>query len=165
MPNNSNQAALLGLGSFNPAYSTLPPQLPPHAFPGVAAPPQQLGAPTMFPLLPANNPFLEMSTTAAQQQQAPRMIGSLPQNVFQVQYIRNYVIPVLDPFYLLKNQSNFRKSSVFYNIYQYWFNICLITFIFIGHKNVQDFSEYGRIWIRKTYLGIQNTAVNFLEHF
>jgi len=92
MPNNSNQAALLGLGSFNPAYSTLPPQqlppqLLPHAFPGGAAP--QLGAPTMFPLPPANNPFLEMSTKAAQpqQQQAPRMIGSLPQNVFQVQFL------------------------------------------------------------------------------
>ncbi len=123
MSNNSNQAALLGLGSFNPAYSTLPPQqLPPHAFPGGAALPQQLGAPTMFPLPPANNPFLEMSTAAQQQQQAPRMIGSLPQNVFQVQYlpcqpvlwirIRNYVIagPVLDPFYLSKNLSNFRKK-------------------------------------------------------
>ncbi len=79
MPNNSSQAALLGLGSFNPAYSTLPPQqLPPQLLP------QQLGAATMFPLPPANNPFLEMSTAAAQQQQAPRMIGSLPQNVFQV---------------------------------------------------------------------------------
>jgi hypothetical protein len=35
------------------------------------------------------------------------MIGSLPQNVFQVQYFRNYVIPVPvpDPFYLSMNQS------------------------------------------------------------
>jgi hypothetical protein len=101
MPNNSNQAALLGLGSFNPAYSTLPPQqlppqLLPHAFPGGAAP--QLGAPTMFPLPPANNPFLEMSTAAAQQQQqVPRMIGSLPQNVFQVHYTYQPVFGDLDP--------------------------------------------------------------------
>jgi hypothetical protein len=116
MTNNSNQAALLGLGSFNPAYSTLPPPQLPRAFPGGAAP--QLGAPTMFPLPPANNPFLEMSTVAAQQQQAPRQIGSLPQNVFQVQYIRHYVtvfrFQILSIYQGIKVISG--KNSVFYNI-------------------------------------------------
>ncbi len=158
MPNNSNQAALLGLGSFNPAYSTLspqqlPPQLP-HAFPGGAALPQQLGAPTMFPLPPANNPFLEMSTAAAQQQQqqAPRMIGSLPQNVFQVQYLpvkqcwgSGSVIMLLRiRFRILSIYQRIKVISekiLCFIIFRYpngLIGICLITFIFNGSKNVQD---------------------------
>lgn len=92
VPNNSNQAALLGLnGGFSTSYSPLQQQqtMFPIRPPGIAGatgypqlyPSLQQQPPPVNPLL-ANNPFME--PTAAAPPQLPKMISTLPQNVFQI---------------------------------------------------------------------------------
>ena len=95
VPNNSNQAALLGLnGGFSTSYSPLQQQqqtMFPIRPPGIAGatgypqlyPSLQQQPPPVNPLL-ANNPFME--PTAAAAPQLSKMISTLPQNVFQVRY-------------------------------------------------------------------------------